>query len=475
MASRVRGGHDGAVFRVCPVSFPAAGWRAGLPLLLLTGLLLPAAVELAADARPPRADPESSVAAATALAADGPPVRVLLRQDDTLEITAVSGALRLSDGRGRPILEVPAWRRLRLGLSPTALVAVVEGSQGAEPPRVLPLAPLWLEPVAAEDRSTPSLFALGELRYRGRLYLRPDGERLQAINVIGVEGYLPSVVGSEMPATWPLAALMAQAVAARTYALGQRRPSAPFDLKATVASQVYRGVGAETPSTREAVGRTRGQVLTYGDALINAVFHSSSGGATENSGELWSRQLPYLVSVPDFDDRSPVRQWEQRYEPDQLRRAFPETGGVQGIEVLVKSSTGRIRRARIIGPSGALELTGPELRQRLGLRSTMASFRFLESTPSPGLALAGPAAAAPIQGAVDQATQEAGLQAAAPPAGVPTPPQPAPSLLVSGRGFGHGVGMSQWGAYGLALKGQGHRQILSHYYPGAQLISWPPR
>ncbi|MFN9872078.1 MAG: SpoIID/LytB domain-containing protein, partial [Cyanobacteriota bacterium] len=349
--------------------FSAPGWRTGLPVVLMAGALLPALVELAADARPPQRG--APVAAAMALAADGPPVRVLLRQDDTLEITAASGALRLSDGRGRPILDIPAWRRLRLALRPAALEAVVEGAQGAEPPRLLPLAPLWLEPLTQGNRTSEAMVALGEQRYRGRLYLRPDGERLQAINVIGVESYLPSVVGSEMPATWPLPALMAQAVAARTYALGQRRPSAPFDLKATVASQVYRGVSAETASTREAVARTRGEVLTYGDVLINAVFHSSSGGATENSGEMWTRQLPYLVSVPDFDHRSPVRQWEQRYEPEQLRQAFPETGGVRGIEVLAKSSTGRIRRARIIGPSGALELSGPELRQRLGLRSTM--------------------------------------------------------------------------------------------------------
>ena len=445
------------------MSFSAPGWRTGLPVVLMAGALLPALVELAADARPPQRG--APVATAMALAADGPPVRVLLRQDDTLEITAASGALRLSDGRGRPILDIPAWRRLRLALRPAALEAVVEGAQGAEPPRLLPLAPLWLEPLSQGNRTSEAMVALGEQRYRGRLYLRPDGERLQAINVIGVESYLPSVVGSEMPATWPLPALMAQAVAARTYALGQRRPSAPFDLKATVASQVYRGVSAETASTREAVARTRGEVLTYGDVLINAVFHSSSGGATENSGEMWARQLPYLVSVPDFDHRSPVRQWEQRYEPEQLRQAFPETGGVRGIEVLAKSSTGRIRRARIIGPSGALELSGPELRQRLGLRSTMASFQFLPTAaPVVGLPLLNPAAAASIQGAVGAAGRE------------DSPPSvAAPSLLVSGRGFGHGVGMSQWGAYGLALKGQGHRQILSHYYPGARLTTWPLR
>ncbi|MEB3165586.1 MAG: SpoIID/LytB domain-containing protein [Cyanobacteriota bacterium] len=485
--------------------FPVARQRIGAAALLLAGLLLSALIDPAADAQSSRVSVTAATARATVPAGlDGTPLRVLLRQAGSLEITAVAGALQLSDGRGRRLLLVPAWRRLRLEARSTGLVAVVEGFAGPSAPVVLPLAPLRLEPEAS-DRPEPTLFALGDLRYRGRLVVRPEGRGLQAINVIGVESYLPSVVGSEMPASWPLAALQAQAVAARTYALSQRRPSAAYDLKSTVASQVYRGVAAETPSTREAVAATRGQVLTYGDALIDAVFHSSSGGATENSGELWSRQLPYLVSVPDFDDRSPVRQWQRRFEPDQLRQAFPETGGVQGIEVLAKSSTGRIRRARIVGPSGALEVSGGELRQRLGLRSTLADFRWLAAGPAgvsgieaasadassaggartggaspgplagvdaaPAAATSAAPAASPtgggaIQGAIGRATSAAGVGAATP---------PVASLLVSGRGFGHGVGMSQWGAYALALRGQGHQQILSHYYPGARLSSWPPR
>ena len=105
-----------------------------------------------------------------------------------------------------------------------------------------------------------------------------------------------------MPASWPQAALRAQAVAARTYALRQRSASQPFDVSATVASQVYKGVEAETPATREAVVSTRGEVLMYGGSLVNAVFHSSSGGSTENSGDLWIQQLPYLVP-----DKHPCR------------------------------------------------------------------------------------------------------------------------------------------------------------------------
>ena len=171
-----------------------------------------------------------------------------------------------------------------------------------------------------------------------------------AINQLPLETYLASVVGSEMPATWPLAALQAQAVAARTYALSQLKPTAAYDLKSTVASQAYRGLAAETDSTRAAVATTEGRVLMQNGKLILAVFHSSSGGSTEDSGQVWSRQLPYLVSVPDFDRDSPVSRWNLRLEPEQLRRVFRETGGVRRIDVLSSTSTGRVKRARVIGP-----------------------------------------------------------------------------------------------------------------------------
>jgi stage II sporulation protein D len=309
------------------------------------------------------------------------------------------------------------------------------------------------------------------------------GDRLQAVNYIGLENYLPSVVGSEMPAKWPLAALKAQAIAARTYAMAQRRPGQLFDLQATVASQVYKGVGAETTSTRQAVAQTNGQVLLYRGRLIDAVFHSCSGGSTENSGEIWNRQLPYLTSVPDFDQVSPVRNWSKSFEPQELRRAFVEIDGVTAIEPLVTSTSGRIRQARVTGPGGHLVLSGAELRRRLGLRSTLVRFQLLAPAQPQAMALA----VAPVGYAVEPATAEP-APAPRPSPGfrfrLPAPPPPlppvaglsgsvrpaaAPTLMAIGHGFGHGVGMSQWGAYGMALRGKSHAEILRHYYQGAEL------
>ncbi|MFY8149107.1 MAG: SpoIID/LytB domain-containing protein [Prochlorococcaceae cyanobacterium] len=396
-----------------------------------------------------------------------PELRVLLQEAPSLEIAAAASPLRLSDGRGRLLLQLPPGQGVRLTASGGVVRAEpLDGGPGEV--RSFPASELWAEPSASAraPEDDPTAFLLQRQGYRGRLRLLSSQTRLQAINVIGIESYLPSVVGSEMPASWPLEALRAQAVAARTYALRQRRPADPFDLRATVASQVYKGLAAETPSTREAVASTRSQVLLHGNSLINAVFHSSSGGITENSGDLWTRQLPYLVSVPDFDDSSPVSQWQVRIEPDKLLKAFPETGGVRRLEVLGTTGSGRVRQARVTGPSGSLVLSGAELRTRLGLRSTLVQFELLQPEiaslpvsppPSPLGAPAAGSEAPPLMPAVPLLPLQV----------------PQPALLVTGRGFGHGVGLSQWGAFAMARQGSSYDQILRHYYRGAEVRPLP--
>jgi stage II sporulation protein D len=424
------------------VSFLRIGWRTGLPLALLPATL-PVPVPLQARA------PE-------------PQVRVLLQESSSLELGAGSASLRIGDGQGRTLLELPPGERLELRRSGSSLEVRLAAGPTSPPRRVsLPLRQAWID--TAPGQGDEALLSLQQRRYRGRLLVRSDGDRLQAINLIDVESYLPSVVGSEMPPSWPQAALRAQAVAARTYALRQRQPDAPFDLKATVASQVYKGVESETPSTREAVRSTRSQVLVHDSSLINAVFHSSSGGITENSGEIWRQQLPYLVSVPDFDEASPVHAWQLRIPAEKLTAAFREIGGAVRIDVLATSSSGRIRQARVTGPAGSLVLSGTELRQRLGLRSTLARFEF--QLPRPSFPFPPPLPSLP--GAFTPVGMEslaAGLQQAP---WLAPKPSAAPVLVVNGRGFGHGVGMSQWGAYGLALRGEDYREILQHYYRGA--------
>ena len=378
-----------------------------------------------------------------------PQVRVLILEAESLPLAAQQQPLVLRIGDQR--LALAAGEEVVLRLAEGELV--LERGGGVE--RLQAAREIWLEPASRPAEGGD--FQLKQRGYRGRLQVLVGGSGLRAINHVGLESYLPSVVGSEMPASWPQAALRAQAVAARTYALRQRKPADPFDLSATVSSQVYKGVDAETPSTREAVLSTRGQVLMYGSSLANAVFHSSSGGATENSGDLWSQQLPYLVSVPDFDQASPVQAWQQRLEPEQLQQAFAEIGGAQRIDVLSTTSTGRVRQARVSGPSGTLVVSGAQLRSRLGLRSTMVRFELVPSE----LAASELLAALPPLPLLPEQYEVGGFQ--------PQVQLPLPSLLAVGRGYGHGVGMSQWGALGLAQRGQSYDQILRHYYRGTEL------
>ena len=428
------------------------------------------------------------------VAAQEPSMRVLLSQASVVRLRADGDQPFLVRGLGRGD---QGMRSMEVSLRAGRLRIRGQLSDGSS----RSLAARSAIEVQSED---PRGIWLGSRRYRGRLQFLVRGGQVQVVNHLGIETYLASVVGSEMPHRWPLPALQAQAVAARTYALRQRGKAGDFDVKATVSSQVYRGVESETPSTIEAVESTRSLVLVHAGRLINAVFHSSSGGATEPSGEVWRNQLPYLVSVADHDQHSPVHRWNKRFDDDALRDLFRETGGVKRLQVLKTSSTGRVRTARVQGPRGSLVLTGRELRKRLGLKSTMVQFELIngstDSSTASAIATAQRApqatsqAAPPLIGlwqdsasgpdstSSNTASSSSGRLASL----LPPPPlpllnpsafnQPRPDLKVGeivlearGQGFGHGVGMSQWGAHGLALQGADFREILLHYYRGAEI------
>ena len=422
-------------------------------------------------------------------AAQEPSMRVLLSQASVVRLRADGDQPFLVRGLGRGDL---GMRSMEVSLRAGRLRISGQLSDGSSR--------LLAARSAIEVQSNdPRGIWLDSRRYRGRLQFLVRRGQVQVINHLGIETYLASVVGSEMPHRWPLPALQAQAVAARTYALRQHGKAGDFDVKATVSSQVYRGVESETPSTIEAVESTRSLVLVHAGRLINAVFHSSSGGATEPSGEVWRNQLPYLVSVADHDQHSPVHRWSKRFDDDALRDLFSETGGVKRLQVLRTSSTGRVRTARVQGPRGSLVLTGRELRRRLGLKSTMVQFELINDSPDASTASAiataqndsqaSTHAAPPLIGlwrdsasGPDTTSSTSGrLAALLPPP--PLPPlnrsvfnKPRPDLRVGemvlearGQGFGHGVGMSQWGAHGLALQGADFREILLHYYRGAEI------
>ncbi len=267
---------------------------------------------------------------------------------------------------------------------------------------------------------------VGQKRYSGTINLYILDAEILIVNVLGIERYLSSVVGSEMPTKWPIEALKAQAIASRTYALKQKG-NLFYDIDSTERSQVYNGLESRTSKTIRAVRSTRSLVLIYKNKLINAVFHSSSGGMTENSQDVWKNKYQYLSSVKDFDKQNPKLRWQKRFSDEELKNLFPKIGGIKNIEITNITDTGRVKNVRLYGEYRSEQMSGVDLRRRMNLKSTFVRFKFIE----------------------DQKNKIFPIEK---------------SLIVIGQGSGHGVGMSQWGAKYMASKGLKAEQILKHFY-----------
>lgn len=263
-------------------------------------------------------------------------------------------------------------------------------------------------------------------RYRGALRLLARGDVLMLLNVVEIESYLRGVVPAEMQAIWPLEALRAQAVAARTYTLANLDPTGAYDVCATSDCQVYRGMSVEHPRSDQAVADTAGQVLTYQGAYARTYYHADSGGVIASSAEVWGMAIPYLSAFRDVVSGGPHSAWEARLDPAvvalQLAASAYHVGSVQRVRVLGHSESGRITGLEVIGSAGRVTLDATTARRQArawGLKSTLFTM--------------------------------------------------TGDLSVRGAGWGHGVGMSQYGARALALDGYAYSQILGFYYPETQL------
>jgi len=302
---------------------------------------------------------------------------------------------------------------------------------------------IWIEP------ADNGLVWIGDRWYRGRVLLVPSEEGLTAVNYVDIEHYLYSVLGGEMPASWPLEALKAQAVSARSYALYRRERTANtiYDVGNTTTWQVYKGVEDEYLSTQQAVNATAGQVLIHDGKIIEAVFHSSSGGHTENVEDIWTAPLPYLRAVPDFDQKAPVYEWKKTFSSEQLSSLISGIGKILSLTPERTTPHGRIITMKVIGDEGSKVVTGKELRKLLNLKSTLFTISPLYEGRDREVL-------------VEDATEEKNIEEAE---------SPPSSFQVVGRGFGHGLGMSQYGANALARRGYNYQQILLHYYTKTSL------
>ena len=266
----------------------------------------------------------------------------------------------------------------------------------------------------------------------GRLEFFADKGGLVAVNAVDLEDYVAAVVASEVPPSWPAEALRAQAVAARTFAVAQKisqGPGARAHLGASVLDQVYKGTAHPAKTALQAARDTAGEVLTWGAAPIAAYFSASCGGQSESAEaafHLTPGSTPYLRGGdPDDDERAWTKRIPLAEISSALRKAKRMQSYVQGLRIAARTGSGRAKTLSLQTPGGARPLAAVELRQILGYRE-LPSLLF-EVKVDGGAA------------------------------------------VFEGKGSGHGVGLCQWGARGRALKGAGYREILAHYYPGAEI------
>jgi len=245
------------------------------------------------------------------------------------------------------------------------------------------------------------------------------------IITVDLESYVASVLAGEVSPSWPKSALQAQAVAARTFAIlrMRERKNQPFHVQSSVMDQVYKN--HKVQAFTEAAKATSGQVLFYDNRLAETSFHSTCGGKTTDSHSIWGRPYQHLKGVTcDNCKSSNTYNWKENISLQEIESKLKQK--ISEIKISSRSSDGRVQTIEILGAASPVRMSGHELRMMLGpmkMKSTLLST---------------------IKVIKDK-------------------------LQIAGRGFGHGVGMCQYGALGLAKKGKRYQDILAYYYPGTYL------
>ena len=349
-------------------------------------------------------------------AADSSPeIRLLL--DEKLSRVVISGGSLLVEMRGREGWQPVVNRVRRVRFSPVRGGVQLDGAAV--------VAPIF------RIKPRKGILKYGSRPRRGYLTVLINAGRLMVVSHMPLESYLVGVVNGEVDSSWPMDAVKAQVVAARSYALYQMNDQALyFDLKTDVTSQVYAGVESEDEEAEEAVKTTRGQVLYKDEDLIQTFFHSSCGGNTTSAREVWGMAQPAQEGVYCGEcEEAPYARWNLPLEAGEIIRAvkalYPGVDGVNSMGVQRRSRDGRIHTLFVETGKGRVLIDAGEFRREMG-------YRRLPSTNF-SLGLSGD------------------------------------TIVLTGEGYGHGVGLCQWGARGSALRGMDYKQILRKYYPGAEI------
>lgn len=263
--------------------------------------------------------------------------------------------------------------------------------------------------------------------YRGIIDVIASGNGLMAVNELPLEHYLIGLINSEISSTWPMESVKAQAVIARTFALYRKngRKKAPYHMESTVMDQAYNGSDLEDSRAARGVHETEGLVLTYNGQLIQAFYHASCGGSTEESSNVWGMSLPYLTGVAcNYCSLDPSSAWEQALPLFRIESAL-KLSGLTDIRIGGKNSRGRAKNILLTTSRGVVSIPATKFRMTIG--STVIKSTNLNVRVESGVA------------------------------------------YFSGKGYGHGVGLCQAGSKQRALDGFTFEEILAYYYPGTEL------
>jgi stage II sporulation protein D len=419
----------------------------------------------------------------------GPSLRIGLMTKQFGVLAASNGVYQIMNMDSKKILgEYAAGVKSRIGLREGKFVinnTVVEGDR-------LLIAPKRSASMEREER----LIEINNRRYRGvvEVFRTQGATGITAVNVLPVDDYIYGLMVRDLSPEWPEHALKAQTVAARTFALYSigKHKNEGFDLCATSDCSVYEGQVAEDAKLLKAINDTRGIVLTYQGYLTAAMYHLSSGGYTENSETVLAKAYPYLRGVPDADQTSPYFQWQKKITPAELEVLLKNNGynlgALSAIELSKKTPapmnvpdrgiSGRIRTITFIGKGGVVVLTGEKVQQLLSVPSSLFDIKI----------------AVPASSIESNITDSYGdrdvkqIQINLPPSssgGLLTDRdgihrisgQKNETIFFEGFGWGHGLGLSQWGAKAMAEKAINpgsdyYVSILRYYYQGVKIDQW---
>ncbi len=346
-------------------------------------------------------------------------------------------------------------------------------------------------------------------KYRGAIGMGGTSG-LTPYNIVDIEEYLFGVVPKEMPSSWPEEALKAQAVAARSIAIFQynRFINSGYNVIDTTTTQVYGGYLAETAATNKAVNETKGQVIRYNGNVAEAVYFSTSGGTTEDAKNVWGSDVAYLKSVKDTYETEPSQKpWTRTITLSEINKCLANNGAnigsAKGVQIVSRTSSGRVQELNILGTSGTYTVKDEKIRSFFSssdggsLKSRLFSFsgEINNNTVATGpvtnevtVISANGKGTLPSKNLMVMTATNMGIlaneftvQSATRLSNLTTTSMPVQEVVsnnqetvwgditIYGQGFGHGVGMSQSGAKGMAQAGFSYDQILKYYYTGVSV------